>query len=102
MALGKYKQSMIFWQIESLCEKHGVTIKTPIRDIPEEAIDEIMNGTDERVPVKHEALGSTDYFMSYEGVAKYILMQQETEASATAQKWAGQFVKTAPCPACNG
>ena len=102
VALGKYKQSMIFWQIESLCEKHGVTIKTPIRDIPEEAIDEIMNGTDERVPVKHEALGSTDYFMSYEGVAKYILMQQETEASATAQKWAGQFVKTAPCPACNG
>ena len=102
VALGKYKQSMIFWQIESLCEKHGVTIKTPIRDIPEEAIDEIMNGTDERVPVKHESLGTSNYFMSYEGVAKYILMQQEMDASATAQKWAGQFIKTATCPECNG
>ena len=86
VALGKYKQSMIFWQIESLCEKYGVTIKTPIRDIPEEAMDEIMNGTDERVPVKHESLGTSNYFMSYEGVAKYILMQQEMDASATAQK----------------
>lgn len=102
VALGKYKQSMIFWQIESLCEKYGVTIKTPIRDIPEEAIDEIMNGTDERVPVKHESLGTSNYFMSYEGVAKYILMQQEMDASATAQKWAGQFIKTATCPECNG
>ena len=102
VALGKYKQSMIFWQIESLCEKHGVTIKTPIRDIPEEAMDEIMNGTDERVPVKHESLGTSNYFMSYEGVAKYILMQQEMDASATAQKWAGQFIKTATCPECNG
>ena len=102
VALGKYKQSMIFWQIESLCQKHGVTIKTPIRDIPEEAMDEIMNGTDERVPVKHESLGTSNYFMSYEGVAKYILMQQEMDASATAQKWAGQFIKTATCPECNG
>ena len=102
VALGKYKQSMIFWQIESLCEKYGVTIKTPIRDIPEEAMDEIMNGTDERVPVKHESLGTSNYFMSYEGVAKYILMQQEMDASATAQKWAGQFIKTATCPECNG
>ena len=102
VALGKYKQSMIFWQIESLCEKHGVTIKTPIRDIPEEAMDEIMNGTDERVPVKNESLGTSNYFMSYEGVAKYILMQQEMDASATAQKWAGQFIKTATCPECNG
>ena len=102
VALGKYKQSMIFWQIESLCEKHGVTIKTPICNIPEEAMDEIMNGTDERVPVKHESLGTSNYFMSYEGVAKYILMQQEMDASATAQKWAGQFIKTATCPECNG
>ena len=102
VALGKYKQSMIFWQIESLCEKHGVTIKTTICDIPEEAMDEIMNGTDERVPVKHESLGTSNYFMSYEGVAKYILMQQEMDASATAQKWAGQFIKTATCPKCNG
>ena len=102
VALGKYKNSLIFWQIEALCQKHGVTIKTPIRDIPEEAIDEIMNGTDERLQIKNDSLGSSNYFLSYEGVAKYILMQQESEASASAQKWAGQFIKMATCPECNG
>ena len=102
VALGKYKNSLIFWQIEALCEKHGVTIKTPIKDIPAEAIDEIMNGTDERLQIKNESLGSSNYFLSYEGVAKYILMQQESEASASAQKWAGQFIKMTTCPECNG
>ena len=101
VALGKYKNSLIFWQIEALCQKHGVTIKTPIRDIPEEAMDEIMNGTDERLQIKNDSLGSSNYFLSYEGVAKYILMQQESEA-ASAQKWAGQFIKMATCPECNG
>jgi len=102
VALGKYKNSLIFWQIEAICEKHGVTIKTPIQDIPEEAIDEIMNGTEERLRIKNESLGNSNYFLAYEGVAKYILMQQESEASATAQKWAGQFVRMATCPECNG
>ena len=102
VALGKYKNSLIFWQIEALCQKHGVTIKTPILDIPEEAMDEIMNGTDERLQIKNDSLGSSNYFLSYEGVAKYILMQQESEASASAQKWAGQFIKMATCPECNG
>jgi len=103
VALGKYKNSLIFWQIEAICEKYGVTIKTPIKDIPEEALDEIMNGTDERLQIKNESLGnSSKYFLSYEGVAKYIMMQQESEASASAQKWAGQFIRMTTCPECNG
>lgn len=102
VALGRYKNSLIFWQIEALCEKYGVTIKTPIREIPEEAIDEIMNGTDERLQIKNDSLGNSNYFLSYEGVAKYIMMQQETEASASAQKWAGQFIKMSVCPECQG
>ena len=102
VALGKYKNSLIFWQIEAICEKYGVTIKKPIKDIPEEAIDEIMNGTDERLQIKNASLGNSNYFLSYEGVAKYILMQQETEASASAQKWAGQFIKMSACPECGG
>ena len=102
VALGKYKNSLIFWQIEAICEKYGVTLKTPIKDIPEEAVDEIMNGTDERLQIKNDSLGTSNYFLSYEGVAKYILMQQESEASASAQKWAGQFIRMATCPECNG
>lgn len=100
--LGKYKNALIFWQIEAICDKHGVTVKTPIRDIPEEAMDEILNGTDERLQIKNESLGNSNYFLTYEGVSKYILMQQESEASASAQKWAGQFIKMSACPECNG
>lgn len=89
VALGKYKNSLIFWQIEAICEKYGVTLKTPIKDIPEEAIDEIMNGTDERLQIKNNSLGTSNYFLSYEGVAKYILMQQESEASASCAEMGG-------------
>ena len=77
VVLEKYKKSLIFWQIEALYEKHGVTIKTPIKEIPEEAMDEIMNGTEERIYIRNESMGNSGYLYAYEGVVKYILMQQD-------------------------
>jgi excinuclease ABC subunit A len=100
--LGKERSSLIFWQIAAICEKYGVTLKTPIKDIPQEAIDEIMYGTNERLKIKNEALGYSNYLVTYEGVAKYIEMQQDDDASATARKWAGQFITTTVCPECHG
>ena len=100
--LGKYKNALIFWQIEAILEKYEVDIKTPLKEVPEEAIDEIMNGTEERLQIKTEALGSSNYFLSFEGVNKYIAIQQESDSSATAQKWADQFIRTTVCPECNG
>ncbi|MEA4918472.1 excinuclease ABC subunit UvrA [Proteiniphilum sp.] len=100
--LGKERSNLLFWQIAAICEKYGVTLKTPIKDIPQEAIDEIMYGTDERLKIKNESLGNSNYMVSYEGITKYIEMQQEDEASATAQKWAGQFITTSVCPECRG
>lgn len=100
--LGKYKNSLFFWQIEAICEKHGVSIKTPIKDIPDEAIDEIMFGTEERLQIKNESLGSSNYVVAFDGVAKYIEMQQDSDSSASAQKWAEQFIKTDVCPDCEG
>ena len=102
VALGKYKKSLIFWQIEALCEKHGVTIKTPIKEIPEEAMDEIMNGTEERIHIRNESMGNSGYLYAYEGVVKYILMQQDDDAPASAQKWAEQFISMTECPECHG
>ncbi|GAB6394560.1 MAG: UvrABC system protein A [Bacteroidales bacterium] len=102
-ALGKYKNALIFWQIEAICRKYGMSLKTPLRELPEEAIDEIMNGSSDPLHIHSAALGSpSNYFLSYEGVAKYIMMQQESEASATAQRWAEQFITTAVCPECGG
>jgi excinuclease ABC subunit A len=100
--LGKYKKTMIFWQIEAIAEKYGFDIKTPIKDIPEEALSDILNGTDERLNVKNLSLGASSYFLNYEGVIKYISLQNEGTASLTEQKWAGQFIKTIVCPECEG
>lgn len=101
-ALGKYKKSLIFGQIEAICERHGATLKTPLKDMPEEALDEILNGCDERLVLKDDPEGYSDYFMTFDGLVKYIEMQQQGEASASAQKWAGRFVSVVTCPACNG
>ncbi len=100
--LGKEKSNMLFWQITAICEKYGVSLKTPIKDISEEAIDEILYGTNERLKIKNDSLGNSNYMVSYEGVTKYIEMQQDDDASATAQKWAGQYISTSVCPECNG
>ena len=101
--LGKYKNSMIFWQIAALLEKYEATLKTPVKELPDEAIDEILYGSDERIKIKSSLIGtSSDYFVTFEGVVKYIQMLQEKDASATAQKWAEQFAKTTVCPECKG
>lgn len=100
--LGKHKNSLIFWQIEAIAEKYGFTIKTPLKDVSEEALDEILNGSSERINIKNASLGNSNYYSTYEGVIKYINLQQENSASATEQKWANQFIKTITCPSCNG
>lgn len=101
--LGKYKNSMIFWQIAALLEKYEATLKTPVKELPDEAIDEILYSSDERIKIKSSLIGtSSDYFVTFEGVVKYIQMLQEKDASATAQKWAEQFAKTTVCPECKG
>lgn len=100
--LGKYKNSMIFWQIEALLEKYEMNLKTPIKDLPDEAIDEILNGCDDRIKIKSSYIHTTsDYFVTFEGIVKYIQMMRDDDSS-TAQKWADQFAKTAVCPECHG
>lgn len=101
--LGKSKNSMIFWQITALLERYEATLKTPVKELPDDAIDEILYGSDERIKIKSTLIGtSSDYFVTFEGVVKYIQMLQEKDASATAQKWAEQFAKTTVCPECHG
>ena len=101
--LGKYKNVMIFWQLEAMLEKYDLTLKTPLKDFPEEAIQDILHGSDERIKIKSSLIHTTsDYFTTYEGIVKYIQMMQEKDASATEQKWAEQFAKTDVCPECKG
>lgn len=99
-ALGRYRNSMVFWQIEAICKLYGSTLKTPIKDLPREALNDILNGTDARLDIKNDTgLGRAP---SYEGLVKYIEMQQDEEAGYEANKWSGQFYSRCTCPECHG
>lgn len=102
LPLGKYKNSLVFWQIAAICEKYGCDINTPLSELPEEALDDIMNGTDERLNIKTETLSTNNYFLTYDGLVKYIELQQDESAGSKAQKWAGQFYSRCVCPECSG
>lgn len=101
--LGAYRNSLIFWQIEALGEKFGFSLKTPVKNIPEDGLEAVLFGTNERIQLKNTPLGtSMNYLMSYDGVVKYIDSQREDNPAKRAQKWASQFVKTTVCPSCEG
>ena len=102
LPLGKYKNSIIFSQIEAICEKYGKTLNTPLSELPEECISDILNGTDERLDIKSENLSSSSYFHTYEGLIKYIELQQDEDADSAAKKWSGQFFSRCTCPECGG
>ncbi len=102
-ALGKYRNALIFWQLEAICEKHGFNLKTPFNAFSDEAISDVFDGVDEPLQLKNSPLGnSAGYMLSFDGIIKYIKSQTENEASATAKKWSDQFVRNLVCPECNG
>lgn len=101
--LGKYKNQMIFWQLDAILQKFGCSIKTPYKDIPEDAVDEILNGSLENVRIDKDIVHtSTDYFVAFDGVIKYLQTVMENDDSAASQKWASQFLATKECPECHG
>lgn len=100
LPLGSYSNKFIFSQIAGICEKEGYSLKTPIKDLSEKALDEILNGTDEAL-VNPAGIGR-GYQPTYDGIVKYIEMQQNDEVSSKAQKWAGQFYTPTVCPVCHG
>ena len=102
LPLGKYKNVQIFWQISAICEKYGCTLDTPLNELPEEALNDILNGTNERLSLRTETLSTSNYFLTFDGLVKYIEMQQDDTATSAAQKWAGQFFSRTACPDCGG
>lgn len=101
--LGKFKNQMIFWQIDALLQKNNCTLKTPIKDIPEKTLNEILYGTVENIKISKELVHtSSDYFVEFDGVIKYLQTVIDEQDSASSKKWADQFVGTAVCPHCQG
>ncbi|MBP6284378.1 MAG: excinuclease ABC subunit UvrA, partial [Paludibacteraceae bacterium] len=100
--LGRFKNGILFLQIQTLCEEYDCTLKTPIKKLPQELVDKIIHGTSEKILIKSDTSGLSNYPVAYDGIVQYVSMQQESEASASAQKWAEQFSETVTCPECNG
>ena len=101
--LGKYSNNIIFRQIEAITKKYACNLKTPIEDIPEEAINDILYGTTEPIMLDNSPLGvSSNYFLSFDGIIKYISIQENNTTSKKAKKWADQFITETECPECKG
>ena len=101
--LGKYKNQMIFWQVEAILKKYDFDLKTPISDISEEAMTEILYGSLENVRIDKELIhASSDYFVSFDGIIKYLRNVMDNDDSAAGQKWADQFLAECECPECHG
>ena len=100
--LGKYKNSLIFWQIDAICRLYNSSIKMPIKDVDPEAINDILNGTDVKLDIQDETMSTSRYVSGYDGLIKYIEIQQSEDAGSEANKWSGQFFSRVECPECNG
>ena len=101
--LGKYKNQMIFWQIDAILKKYECDVKTPIEDIPEEALREVLYGSLENVRIDKELVHTTsDYFIAFDGIIKYLRNVMDNDDSTAGQKWADQFLAECECPECHG
>ncbi len=101
--LGKYKNQLIFWQLDAILNKYECTLKTPVEEIPEEAMTEILYGSLENVRIDKEVVHtSSDYFVAFDGIIKYLRDVMENDESTSGQKWADQFMADCECPECHG
>jgi excinuclease ABC subunit A len=101
--LGEYKNNWVFKQIEAIGFKYGFDLNTPLKDIPDQAIETILHGSNETIEVKKEYLGITSsYSLSFEGVINYIANYNKENASQSSRRWATSFMNTHECPACHG
>ena len=101
--LGTFKSTLIFMQVEAILHKYGVDLNTPIEDVPEEAINTILYGSDESFKLLHTPFGTTsNYFLNFDGIVSYITMHQNESTSKKAQSWANQFIRHVTCPECKG
>jgi excinuclease ABC subunit A len=99
--IGEYRDLWIFKQLEILLKPFKVTLTTPIDKFPPEAIDLMLNGTDEPVPVPSKKYEGTEWNSKYEGIITFLRRQQEN-GTEKIQDWLKDFMTITTCPDCEG
>lgn len=100
--LGKYKNSLIFWQIDAICKQYGATIKSPLSSLPQEAIDDILNGSDQKLDIQNSTLSTSHYAQNYEGLVKFLENQISEENVEGNKKNINSYFSKIVCPVCHG
>jgi excinuclease ABC subunit A len=102
--LGPYRNALIFWQLEAVASKYGFTLDTPIREIPADAFEKILYGSEESFKLQNTPLGtSSNYFLSFDGIVNHIYLNLSTENHGKrAKKKADQYIRKVTCPVCKG
>ena len=101
--LGKYRNTMIFWQVQAVLAHYEQDIHTPVANLPEEVIHDLIYGCNERIRIPAAMIHQTnDFYTTYEGLGRYINQLRESENSTQAQKWADSFDSITVCPECGG
>ena len=101
--VGEYKKNWIFNQLEIIALKYGFDLDTAIEDIPKEALDIILYGTNEVMTINHKAIGVTkEYKVNFEGVINFIGSQSREAKSRAIQRWADDFMENVECSSCQG
>lgn len=101
--LGKYKNSWIFWQIEAIAEKNGFTLDTPVGDIPTEALNKVLYGSDDVLLLSNTPLGMTsNYSLTFDGVVNFVGNLEVVNGKKNSAKLKEQYVQYDVCPDCQG
>ena len=99
LPLGEYKNNWIFGELEYIGRRFGFNLNTPIHDIPHEALNIILYGTDD---VSLNATPGSNHGITFEGIVNFIVNQMEENATYSIKKWALNFMQTITCPECEG
>ena len=100
--LGKGKNTLVFRQLDAICEKYGFTLETPLENLDAECLNEILNGSVGPIRIKSGNSSLNPVSVNYDGLARYIELKLDEEDGASANKWVGQFFSPGVCPDCHG
>ena len=101
--LGEEKNSWIFKQLQLIADRYHFKLSDSIKSIPEEALQIILNGGNEKFSIASKTIGITrNYEIDFEGITAFIENQYKLSESTSIKRWAKGFMNEVTCGTCEG